>query len=88
MTDLRYATVFTNDACTDGTRKSEMTDIEDLRGIRYLSKRASNDYYEEAEEALEGIICSSDAECPKNQPKCRENHCQPECISNAVSQRF
>ena len=41
------------------------------------------DYYEEAEEALEGIICSSDAECPKNQPRCRENHCQPECISNA-----
>ena len=41
------------------------------------------EYYEEAEEASDGIICSSDAECPKHQPKCRENHCQPECFSSA-----
>ena len=42
--------------------------------------------YEEAEEAIEEIICSSDAECPQNQPKCLDNHCQPECFSNADCQ--
>ena len=40
------------------------------------------EYYEEAEAEVEGIICSTDKECPKHHPKCRKNHCQAECISN------
>ena len=39
------------------------------------------DYYEESE--LEDIICSSDEECPSQQPLCKDNHCQFECDSIA-----
>ena len=41
------------------------------------------DYYEETEGEIDEIICSTDKECPKHQPKCKRNHCQPECFANA-----
>jgi hypothetical protein len=39
--------------------------------------------YIETDEIFKEIICSSDSECPETLPRCRENHCQPNCTTIA-----
>lgn len=45
----------------------------------FIFSVVSADYYEDFEADLDEIICEKDAECPKHQPICKENHCQVEC---------